>query len=287
MSGNEPIKVDPDGLHKGADALLQFAQVLQPLGQRLKTTGQKVLAAARSDGDSGVGAAVEEGTGAGVETVGAVFDEAGRVVGKAGQNLHTHAENYHGVDETAANAYTKVHQSIDGEPEIIGPHGTGGGSDMAPGGSAAVAGWGGAEPVFQPSKEAAEAYDRIRARADDVPAVAANTGVSPAVVARVKDHIFMQEHDIQYGPNQVYHGNFMPMDDTAKLWEKATNGQLTDEEGQRFRAWASHEYVESNLMQAGMPYHSPDPEAWQPDGYPDFNPNHFGAHEASPRSGDG
>lgn len=115
MSGEEPINVDPESLHRGASALEQFAQVLQPLGERLKATGQKVLAAARSDGESGVGKAVEEGTGAGVETVGTVFDEAGRVVGTAGRNLHTHAENYRGVDDAAASAYRNVHQSMDGD----------------------------------------------------------------------------------------------------------------------------------------------------------------------------
>jgi Phage integrase family len=44
--------------------------------------------------------------------------------------------------------------------------------------------------------------------------------------------------------------------------------------------------VEGRLMQAGMPYRSADPAAWE-DGTLMFDPSHFGAHEVAPLSSDG
>ena len=61
------------------------------------------------------------------------------------------------------------------------------------------------------------------------------------------------------------------MERTAHLWTKATKGTLTSGEHDEFRALVAHEYVESRLMEAGMPYRSTDPGAWL-DGALPFNP---------------
>jgi hypothetical protein len=47
------------------------------------------------------------------------------------------------------------------------------------------------------------AYDRIRLDAGDVDAMADNLGISSSVIDRVKQHLFMREHDIPVGPGQV------------------------------------------------------------------------------------
>jgi hypothetical protein len=46
----------------------------------------------------------------------------------------------------------------------------------------------------------------------------------------------------------------------------------------------AHEYVEGRLMEAGMPYRSPHPGAWNPDGSANFNGEHFGAHDVAPNA---
>jgi len=49
----------------------------------------------------------------------------------------------------------------------------------------------------------------------------------------------------------------------------------------------AHEYIESRLMDSGMPYLSPHPEAnWDPEGFKNLpgadRPDLFGAHEVAP-----
>ena len=57
-------------------------------------------------------------------------------------------------------------------------------------------------------------------------------------------------------------------------------------EPDEFRSLISHEYVESRLMESGMPYRSAEAAAWNGD-LQVFNPSHFGAHEVAPIAGDG
>jgi hypothetical protein len=59
-----------------------------------------------------------------------------------------------------------------------------------------------------------------------VPKIAQNTGISEDVVAQVKNHLFMTEHDVPIGPNEVAHGYFTPSGAIARLWNKAEQGSL-------------------------------------------------------------
>ncbi|HEY3608725.1 MAG TPA: hypothetical protein VGL06_14560 [Pseudonocardiaceae bacterium] len=119
-----------------------------------------------------------------------------------------------------------------------------------------------------------------------MPKIAQNTGISQDVIGQVKNHLFLTEHDVPLGPNQISHGYFTADEDIAGLWQKAEQGPLSPAEQDQFRSLMSHEYVESRLMASGMPYRSADPQAWE-DGTLMFNPSHFGAHEVAPLSSTG
>ncbi|MDH6130805.1 hypothetical protein P3T37_000172 [Kitasatospora sp. MAA4] len=49
------------------------------------------------------------------------------------------------------------------------------------------------------------------------------------------------------------------------------------------RGTMAHEYVEAKLLEAGMPYLSSHPDAWNGSS-PKPHPEHFGAHNLAPRS---
>ena len=150
----------------------------------------------------------------------------------------------------------------------------------------ASGGWSGARYVQSSSQEAQNLYAAIRTNSGDVSSIARNTGIDEEVVIQVKNHLFMSEHDIPVGPHQIERGNFTPDEHVADLWGKAENGTLSADDSIEFRSLLSHEYVESRLMESGMPYRSADPESW--DGrYIIFNPAHFGAHEVAPTSSAG
>jgi hypothetical protein len=146
-------------------------------------------------------------------------------------------------------------------------------------------GWSGARYIEASSPAEEAAYAAIRASTTDVPKIAANTGIPEDIIAQVKTHLFLTEHDVPVGPNQIVHGYFTADRDTALLWKKAEAGTLDAGEAKRFSSLMAHEYVERDLMAAGMPYRSAHPAAWENDR--ELNPSHFGAHEAAPRSSDG
>ncbi len=152
------------------------------------------------------------------------------------------------------------------------------------GGSAASGGWSGARYVAATTPEAADAYAAIRANTEDVRSIAGNTNIHESVIALVKNHLFLSEHDIPVGPNQVERGNFTPDEHIADLWQGAEKGTLSEGDADEFRSLLSHEYVESRLMESGLPYRSAHPASWDEEGDIVFNPSHFGAHEAAPTS---
>jgi len=141
-------------------------------------------------------------------------------------------------------------------------------------------GWAGAGHVEASSPEAEAAYAAIRANTGDVSRIAGNTGISADIIAQVKNHLFLTEHDVPVGPGQIAHGYFTAREDIGSLWNKAEEGTLDSSEQDDFRSLMSHEYVESRLMDGGMPYRSAAPEAWD-DGAQLFNPQYFGAHEVA------
>lgn len=132
------------------------------------------------------------------------------------------------------------------------------------------------------SERAADAYRRIRDSPQDSPLVAAHTGIDPQVIERMRQNLFVQQHDVSLGPNRVERGYFTPDEDIADLWEGAARGTLDQEQTAAFRSLAAHEYVENRLMEAGLPYRSSHPDAFDADGDRILNPDHPGAHDLAP-----
>jgi hypothetical protein len=142
--------------------------------------------------------------------------------------------------------------------------------------------WSGAKYVENVDPGDADIYDRIRDNAQDTARITENTGIPQSRVDQIKDHLFHREHDLPVGSEQIRRGNFSPDSDIADLWPKAEAGTLTPEEAQRFHRLMAHEYVESSLMNNGMPYRSSHPSAWDPVLGNHPTPQHHGAHDLAP-----
>jgi hypothetical protein len=213
--------------------------------------------------------------------IAAVFKGLAADAARAARNI---AQSVGGIAEKTADIEeSNLHELLDSDSRVSDSFRNLG---RGPQRGAASGGWSGARYVQSSSPKAQDLYAAIRANTGDVSSIARNTGIDEDVVMRVKNHLFMSEHEIPVGPNQIERGNFTPDEHLAGLWAKAENGTLSADDSIEFRSLLSHEYVESRLMEAGMPYRSAAPESW--DGrYIIFNPSHFGAHEAAPTSSAG
>ncbi len=190
------------------------------------------------------------------------------------------------LDTEAGNA-KRFTDLADGQPAAPPtPAGSRLGGGDPPGGPSA-SGWTGAGHVSSASPQAEAAYAAIRENTGDVSKIAQHTGIGEDVIGQVKNHLFLTEHDVPLGPGQIGHGYFTADEDIANLWNKAEAGSLSPAEQDQFRSLMAHEYVESRLMESGMPYRTADPAAWDEDGTLMFDPNHFGAHEVAPLSSNG
>ncbi|GIF98460.1 WXG100 family type VII secretion target [Catellatospora citrea] len=139
--------------------------------------------------------------------------------------------------------------------------------------------WAGAGYVDTPQSErAAELYDEIRARTDDVAKIAELLGVPQHVVERVKNHLFMSRHEVPV-KGELVTGYFAPMDHIATWWTKAAADTLRWSDEHKLKRLLLHEYVESHLMEVGMPYVGRDPRALTDA----LDPSSYGAHHLAPK----
>ncbi|MFF5706801.1 hypothetical protein ACFY7H_30590, partial [Streptomyces sp. NPDC012794] len=160
----------------------------------------------------------------------------------------------------------------------------------------------GARYIEEPTPEhvpAARFYDGVRANPEslNIGAISDNTGISPQVLDRVRTHFFLTQHVVPEGPGLSRHGYFTPRSDIAEIWEAASQRTLTPEEATKFERYIGHEYVESQLMEAGLPYTVDAPHLWdsfQNDGgpveyYREFprDPRDAGAHDLAVNEGRG
>jgi hypothetical protein len=134
--------------------------------------------------------------------------------------------------------------------------------------------------VEEPEPDLAEAYRQVRETVDPT-TVAKDVGVRVDVVERARQHLFLTQHDVTVGPNDVRHGYFTPVRTFGELWLKARDGTLDAGEAASFRRHLSHEYIESKLMERGLQYRSPHPSAWS-DGVNWSTADHYGAHDLAP-----
>ncbi|MFC5719559.1 hypothetical protein ACFP1Z_05120 [Streptomyces gamaensis] len=155
---------------------------------------------------------------------------------------------------------------------------------------AAGAGW-----VTQPSEYAGRIYEQVRATPNkiDLPVIAKNTGIDEGVLRQVKSHLFRSQHDVPVGPGEVKRGLFEPRDDIADLWQDAHAGTLDAARTHEFRSLMAHEYIESRLMKAGLPYTREHPSLYMLDEDGTFSRRFpqdvrlAGAHELAPHSVEG
>ncbi|MEU8462799.1 hypothetical protein, partial [Streptomyces sp. NPDC029003] len=162
-------------------------------------------------------------------------------------------------------------------------------TETGPHGSDGSENWGthNGEPVnygLKPDENAVAKYARIRESTEDVSRISENYGIDPAVLERAKSNLFLEKHDVYNGPGPenfksgVY---FTAYDEIAMLWERAEKGTLKDLEGS-FRGLIIHEYVEGRLLEAGAPFTSGHPSAWED--VRDWGNGHLGAHDVAPIS---
>jgi len=113
-----------------------------------------------------------------------------------------------------------------------------------------ITGSGGAIPRSDFNRMDAHAelyYEEIRKRKSDVAAIAANTGFSIEDVERIKNHIFMDEHDL--GAEEPL--RFTPDYDMAVSWQRLIEGKNIQEMD---LVLLNHELFELNLMAQGLNY---------------------------------
>ncbi|MFI8461449.1 hypothetical protein ACIGG8_39350, partial [Kitasatospora sp. NPDC085464] len=141
-----------------------------------------------------------------------------------------------------------------------------------------------AEYAARSDPEALPKYEQIRTMTDDVPRIAENLEIEEGIVAKAKEHLFLTKHKVQFGPNKSVEGEyFNAHNELATYWLRARNWNVSESTAGIVRGIIAHEYVESVLMEAGVPYRSEDPSAWVGDYTP--HPGNVGAHELAPESG--
>jgi hypothetical protein len=160
-------------------------------------------------------------------------------------------------------------------------------------------GWSGAgwvekpDPINDPdSVVAADMYENIRATDNKVelPTISRHTGVDESVLRQVKSHLFRAQHEVAVGPDTFKKGLFTPRRDIGEMWIAAREGRLSEEGVQQFKHLMAHEFVESRLMQSGLPYIREHPHLWELDPSdgryyrPQFpqNVHDAGAHDFAP-----
>ncbi len=142
----------------------------------------------------------------------------------------------------------------------------------------------GARYVEEPAPEDAQAarfYDEVRANPNalDINAISSNTGINTQVLDRVRSHFFLTKHLVTQGPGATRLAYFTPRGDLAEIWQAAGQRSLSPEETIKFERYIAHEYMESHLIEAGVPYLRDEPHLWE-----HFqNPDESGYYRAWPR----
>jgi RHS repeat-associated protein len=143
--------------------------------------------------------------------------------------------------------------------------------------------------VGTPDPDAVKKYQGIM-KYDDISLIAEQTGFSEEILAQAKQHLFMKEHNIPIADptsssgNKVVNAKFEPDLGIATSWIAARTGFSKPgaliTEKPHFSRLVVHEYIESKLMEAGIPFISTHSSAWKTGDYRS-SPQHFGAHDLS------
>ena len=86
-------------------------------------------------------------------------------------------------------------------------------------------------------------YEEIRHRKDDVYSISRNTGLSAKAIESIKNHIFIDEHDLEDG-----RGRFYPNCDMARSWQRLIDNKFDDADLMMLK----HEILEMDYMKDGL-----------------------------------
>ena len=111
---------------------------------------------------------------------------------------------------------------------------------------------GGIAGALDPSSERAQEhaeryYGLVRAMTTDCERIAKNTGFAEADIRRIKNHVFIEEHELSDGEKE----RFAPSYHMAQSWQRLIDGGKIE---QRDIILLNHELMESKLMSEGMSY---------------------------------
>ena len=142
-----------------------------------------------------------------------------------------------------------------GSPDASADEGPNSGHDSDPGAERHTGGHVGPKDVFRREMWSEEAYEAIRGSTDDVGAIAADlqnrelpdgTTLTPDDVAAIKDHVFLREHEIEYGDGEIIVKQFDSSAEQAEAWYRLQDGLGTETD----RLWLLHEKTELEYLQA-------------------------------------
>lgn len=86
---------------------------------------------------------------------------------------------------------------------------------------------------------AQKTYENIRIKQDDVVKISENTGISRDCIKKIKNHVFIKEHNLQGGKSK-----FSADLDIADAWNRLTTGEFVQSDLE----WMKHEYAEALIM---------------------------------------
>lgn len=91
-------------------------------------------------------------------------------------------------------------------------------------------------------KHAVQYYESVRHMTTDTQKISAATGISRDKIDKIKNHIFITEHDLLTG-----HKRFDPSYDMAQSWQRLINGDFKEQD----IVLLKHEYAELRYMEKG------------------------------------
>ncbi len=92
-------------------------------------------------------------------------------------------------------------------------------------------------------QHAEQYYESVRHMTTDTKRIAQSTGINQDKIDKIKNHIFVQEHDLLEG-----HKRFDPSYDMAQSWQRLTNGKFEEKD----IVLLKHEYAELRYMEKGL-----------------------------------
>ena len=87
-------------------------------------------------------------------------------------------------------------------------------------------------------------YESVRHMSTDIDRIAENTGLDRSMIEQVKNHIFIEPHDLEENGFR----RFYPSYDMAQSWQRLIDGKHIQPQD---LVLLQHEYLESNLMKMG------------------------------------